>query len=117
MTSDGGTAATLLARCTFPPAGTAVTCAVSGGADSTALLVLAVESGLEVTAVHVDHGLRDGSSAEAEVVRANAETARMITSADGRNTGTGGFPQREMVKARNAPRSHRAASARRPAIE
>ncbi len=72
MTSDGGTAATLLARCTFPPAGTAVTCAVSGGADSTALLVLAVESGLEVTAVHVDHGLRDGSSAEAEVVRANA---------------------------------------------
>lgn len=72
MTSDGGTAATLLARCTFPPAGTAVTCAVSGGADSTALLVLAVEAGLEVTAVHVDHGLRDGSSAEAEVVRANA---------------------------------------------
>ena len=45
---------------------------MSGGADSTALLVLAVEAGLEVTAVHVDHGLREGSTAEAEIVRANA---------------------------------------------
>ena len=31
----------LLARCSFPPAGTAVDCAFSGGADSTALIVLA----------------------------------------------------------------------------
>ena len=31
----------LLHRCTFAPAGTEVTCAVSGGADSTALLALA----------------------------------------------------------------------------
>ena len=31
----------LLARCTFPPPGTAVDCAFSGGADSTALVVLA----------------------------------------------------------------------------
>lgn len=58
----------LLARCTFPPAGTVVTCAVSGGADSLALLVLAVAAGCEVTAVHVDHGLRPGSAAEAGVV-------------------------------------------------
>jgi len=72
MTSDGGIAATLLARCTFPPPGTAATCAVSGGADSTALLVLAVAAGLHVTAVHVDHGLREGSSTEADVVRAHA---------------------------------------------
>lgn len=63
----------LLDRCDFPPAGKAVTCAVSGGADSLALLVLAVAAGLEVTAVHVDHGLRAGSAAEAEVVRAAAE--------------------------------------------
>ena len=63
----------LLARCRFPPAGTAVTCAVSGGPDSLALLVLAVEAGLEVTAVHVDHGLRDGSAAEAEVVASAAD--------------------------------------------
>ncbi|MGH9114150.1 MAG: tRNA lysidine(34) synthetase TilS [Acidimicrobiales bacterium] len=63
----------LLARCEFPPAGTAVACAVSGGADSLALLVLAVEAGCEVTAVHVDHGLRTGSADEAAVVRAAAE--------------------------------------------
>jgi tRNA(Ile)-lysidine synthase len=53
----------LLARCTFPPAGTAVTCAVSGGADSLALLILAVAADLDVTAAHVDHGLRPGSEA------------------------------------------------------
>lgn len=43
-------------------------CAVSGGADSLALLVLAVEAGLSVTAVHVDHGGRAGSASEADVV-------------------------------------------------
>ena len=59
----------MLARCTFPPAGTAVTCAVSGGADSLALLVLAVAAGCRAAAVHVDHGLRAGSVAEADVVR------------------------------------------------
>jgi tRNA(Ile)-lysidine synthase len=63
----------LLTRCTFPPAGTAVTCAVSGGPDSTALLALAVAAGCVVTAVHVDHGLRPGSAEEADVVRATAE--------------------------------------------
>lgn len=60
----------LLARCTFPSAGVA---AVSGGADSTALLVLAVEAGCDVTAVHVDHGLRAGSDREAEHVEALAD--------------------------------------------
>ena len=62
----------LLARCTFPSAGpspgTAVDCAVSGGPDSLALLVLAAEAGCSVTAWHVDHGLRPGSAGEAEVV-------------------------------------------------
>ncbi|MEP7112687.1 MAG: tRNA lysidine(34) synthetase TilS [Ilumatobacteraceae bacterium] len=62
----------LLAKCTFPPAGTEVTCAVSGGADSMTLMVLAVAAGCAVTAVHVDHGMRAGSGAEAEMV---AETA------------------------------------------
>jgi tRNA(Ile)-lysidine synthase len=65
----------LLSRCRFPPPGSAVTCAVSGGADSLALLVLAVAAGGEVTAVHVDHGLRPGSAAEADVV---AEVAASV---------------------------------------
>jgi tRNA(Ile)-lysidine synthase len=62
----------LLARCTFPPAGTPLACAVSGGADSLALLVLAAAAGCDVTAIHVDHGLRPGSGAEAGVVAAAA---------------------------------------------
>ncbi|MEN9505955.1 MAG: tRNA lysidine(34) synthetase TilS [Actinomycetota bacterium] len=60
--------ASLLDRCTFPPPGTDVTCAVSGGADSLALLVLAVSAGCDVTVVHVDHQLRPDSSADARVV-------------------------------------------------
>ena len=63
---------TLLAKCTFPPTGTEVTCAVSGGADSMTLLVLAVAAGCSVMAVHVDHGLRSGSESEAEIVSAAA---------------------------------------------
>ena len=47
-------------------------CAVSGGPDSLALLVLAVEAGLDVTAIHVDHGTRPGSEAEADLVAAAA---------------------------------------------
>jgi tRNA(Ile)-lysidine synthase len=68
------TATALLTRCSFPPPGTAVTCAVSGGPDSTALLALAVAAGCTATAVHVDHGLRPGSAAEAEVVARSART-------------------------------------------
>jgi tRNA(Ile)-lysidine synthase len=62
----------LLSRCTFPPPGSPLVCGVSGGADSLALMVLAVAAGCEVTAVHVDHGLRPGSGAEAEVVEVAA---------------------------------------------
>ena len=65
-------AADLLVRCTFPPPGTAVDCAVSGGPDSLALLVLAVEADLTVTAWHVDHGLRPGSNEEGARVAAVA---------------------------------------------
>jgi tRNA(Ile)-lysidine synthase len=65
----------LLRRCTFPPAGTDAVCGVSGGADSLALMVLAVAAGLGVTAVHVDHGLRPGSVHEAMLV---ADAARLV---------------------------------------
>jgi tRNA(Ile)-lysidine synthase len=64
--------ADLLSRCTFPRPGEPLCVAVSGGADSLALLVLAVAAGCAVTAVHVDHGLRAGSDAEADVVAAAA---------------------------------------------
>ncbi len=62
----------LVARCDFPPPGTAVDLGVSGGADSSALVVLAVASGCAVTVVHVDHGLRAGSARETELVAALA---------------------------------------------
>ena len=61
----------LLERCSFPDG--PVNCAVSGGADSMALLALASSAGLEVTAIHVDHGIRPGSSEEADIVAATAE--------------------------------------------
>ncbi len=53
-----------------------VALAVSGGADSLALLVLAARAGLDVLAVHVDHGLRPGSDREAAVVAAAAARLR-----------------------------------------
>jgi tRNA(Ile)-lysidine synthase len=62
------TTADLLTRCSFPPAGSPITCAVSGGPDSLALLVLAVESGCRATAIHVDHALRPGSERDATTV-------------------------------------------------
>ena len=58
----------LLSRCTFPTSGTSVDCAVSGGADSVTLLVLACAANLNVTAWHVNHGLRENSYSEAELV-------------------------------------------------
>lgn len=62
-----------LARARFrADAGPPVVVGCSGGVDSLALLALAAASGLEPVAVHVDHGLRPGSAAEAEHVAAAA---------------------------------------------
>ena len=57
---------------TFPNRGSAVRLGVSGGADSLALLALAVAVGCDATAVHVDHGQRPGSAQEADEVRTAA---------------------------------------------
>lgn len=70
--SDGAGITKIAAICRFPlpPTGDGpVALAVSGGADSLALLVLAAHAGLDTIAIHVDHGLRAGSSDEADVVR------------------------------------------------
>lgn len=83
--------ADLLARCRFTTGAGPVECGVSGGADSSALAVLAVAAGLDVTLVHVDHGVRPGSAAEADVVatlaaRLGAEfEARRVDVAPGPN--------------------------------
>ena len=45
----------------------------SGGPDSLTLLAVACDLGLAPIAVHVDHGLRDGSAAEGDVVAAAAQ--------------------------------------------
>jgi len=50
-----------------------VVVACSGGPDSLALLALSAEAGLDPVAVHVDHGARAGSAAEAGVVGRFAE--------------------------------------------
>lgn len=81
----------LLDRCSFPAPGTPITCAVSGGADSLALLVLGVAAGCAVTAMHVDHGLRPGSTDEADLVAMAARRfgaayeARVVVVAPGSN--------------------------------
>jgi tRNA(Ile)-lysidine synthase len=82
----------LLARCTFPPEHSHVDCAVSGGADSVALLVLARAANLNVTAWHVDHGMRENSHTEAELVAQLASQlgaqfeSRTVTVEQGTNT-------------------------------
>ena len=59
--------AELLARCDFGE-DDELALAVSGGADSTAMALLAAEAGRSFTIWHVHHGIRDGSDAEAEAV-------------------------------------------------
>lgn len=95
--------APLLARCVFPVDRPGpVECAVSGGADSMALLVLARAAGLEVVAVHVDHGIREGSADEAALV---GTLARRVGAAfDARRVDVGDGPNLE-ARARAARRA------------
>lgn len=83
--------ARLLERCQFPRPGEPIDCAVSGGADSTTLMALAVAHGCRVTAYHVDHGLRAESATEAGIVARTAArvgaafVARAVVCAPGPN--------------------------------
>ena len=86
--------AALLGRCTFPEAGSALVCGVSGGPDSLALLALAVASGCHVTAVHVDHGLMvrtlDAPCLAGRCIRiATVDAASFLLAAQRAATGTG----------------------------
>ncbi|WP_420452460.1 tRNA lysidine(34) synthetase TilS [Ilumatobacter sp.] len=65
-------------------------CALSGGPDSTALVALARAADLEVTAVHVDHGLRPDSARDAATA---AEAARAL----------GATFRRERIELRDGP--------------
>lgn len=65
--SAGEVIGAALDRCVFPDS-PSVICAVSGGADSSALLILAAHAREDVTAFHIDHGLRDSGEEEAEAV-------------------------------------------------
>lgn len=83
--------ARLLERCDFPAPGTPVSCAVSGGPDSMALMVLAVAHGLAVSAVHVDHGIRADSADDISLIAPVAQrfgvpvTVNRVTVAPGPN--------------------------------
>ena len=65
--------AALVERAEFSGLTAPVVVGCSGGADSLALLALAAAAGLCPLAVHVDHGLRTGSAADADAVRDAAE--------------------------------------------
>jgi tRNA(Ile)-lysidine synthase len=91
MTDSSALLDQLVQRCTFPDGD--LICAVSGGADSLALLALAahLRGASAVKAIHVDHGLREGSASEADLVRKYADQmglrfeSRKIDLADGPN--------------------------------
>lgn len=72
------TATGLLSRCRFPE-GRHLHCAVSGGADSLALLLLARRTDQPITVWHVDHGLRDDSSTEFQHVKSIADALGVPT--------------------------------------
>lgn len=63
-----------LEKCDFPPPDTSVSCAVSGGADSSALAVLAKAWGLKIQLLYVDHGLRPDSQEDGKKVEALAKS-------------------------------------------
>jgi tRNA(Ile)-lysidine synthetase-like protein len=77
------------------PSGGAVTCLVSGGADSTCLWHVLRELGYEVSALHVDHGLRGRESDD------DAEFCRDVLGAEVVD-GRGGSTEDELRELRYA---------------
>jgi tRNA(Ile)-lysidine synthetase-like protein len=67
----------------IPPGGS-VTCLVSGGADSTALWHALRELGYEVSALHVNHGLREKESDEDEAFCRDVLGAEIVDGRGGR---------------------------------
>ncbi len=67
----------LLKRTYFPSLDVPLVCAVSGGADSVALALLAVAAGVTIEIHHVDHGLRPDSSVDAMFVRSLASLLKV----------------------------------------
>jgi tRNA(Ile)-lysidine synthase len=106
--------ADLLRRSTFPPAGTAVVCGLSGGADSTALVRLGVEAGCDVTALHVNHGLRPSADLDEACARRTAERldvafrAEHIELIDGPNLEARARVARQVVLGPDALKGHTA---------
>jgi tRNA(Ile)-lysidine synthase len=72
--------------------GGAVTCLVSGGADSTCLWHVLRELGYEVSALHVDHGLRGRESDE------DAEFCRVVLGAEVVNGRGGPIPAEDELR-------------------
>ncbi len=106
--------ADLLRRSTFPASGTSVVCGLSGGADSTALVRLAVAAGCVVTAVHVNHGLRPSAVDDERCAHRTAERLDIafrvehIELADGPNLEARARVARQLaLGTRGADRPHR----------
>ena len=76
--------AELLARCDFGE-DDELALGVSGGADSTAMALLAAEAGRSFTIWHVHHGIRDASDAEVELVEKLASSLGAPLSFSGSN--------------------------------
>jgi tRNA(Ile)-lysidine synthase len=79
------------------PAGGDVTCLVSGGVDSTCLWHVLRELGYHVSAVHVNHGLRDAESHEDARFCADLLGAEVI---DARRSTLGGNEEAALRDAR-----------------
>jgi tRNA(Ile)-lysidine synthase len=90
------------ARLDAPGLDAPVVVGCSGGADSVALLALAVDAGLAPVAVHVDHGLSDGSHFDVDVVRSLAGVLGADFRSAGVSIGRGGNVEARAREARYA---------------